>query len=199
MLNGIDVSHHNGNVNWQPIKQAGIVYAFAKVTEGVSFVDSQFANNWQGMKAAGIVRGAYHYFRALQDPQAQAANFLAHVQLEAGDMPPVVDVEGANNKTATNAQWINGLQAYLNIVQAATHRVPIIYTRASFWNPRLNNSFGNFPLWVAHYGVNKPTLPNAWTKWAFWQYTDQQPVPANGPVFDGNRFDGSVGDLNALA
>jgi lysozyme len=60
---GIDVSNHNPPVDWQAVKNANISFAFAKATEGATFKDITFARNWSGMKAAGIMRGAYHFFR----------------------------------------------------------------------------------------------------------------------------------------
>ena len=86
---GLDVSHYQGNVNWAEVKQAGMSFAYAKATEGASSVDSEFKTNWQNLKAAGLLRGAYHFFDAGVDGTSQASHFLQNVQLEAGDLPPV--------------------------------------------------------------------------------------------------------------
>ena len=90
---GIDVSSYQGSVDWAQVKGAGLVFAFAKATQGTSQVDPEFATNWSGMRAAGLVCGAYHFLDADQDPTAQAEHFLATVKLEAGDLPPVLDIE----------------------------------------------------------------------------------------------------------
>lgn len=199
MLNGIDVSHHKGQVNWNQVAQAGVVFAFAKATEGTAFVDKRFATNWQAMRDAGLIRGAFHYFRALQDPHAQADHFLANVAFQPGDLPPALDVESINNKGATHEQWVNGVQAWLDHVRQATGRQPVIYTRANFWNNKLSNAFGAFPLWVAHYEVPNPTLPNGWNQWTFWQHTDKGSVTGVNSAVDQNRFNGTLEQLQALA
>src|SRR5262249_22791906 len=62
-LKGIDVSNYQGKIDWQAVKKSGVVFAFAKATEGVDFVDKSFAANFKAMKAAGIIRGAYHFAR----------------------------------------------------------------------------------------------------------------------------------------
>ena len=98
-IQGIDVSHFQGTVNWQEVKQAGMKFAFAKATEGQSYVDSLFTNNWTNIKAAGLLRGAYHFFDAGVDGNSQAHHFLETVQVEANDLPPVIDVEAAASAT----------------------------------------------------------------------------------------------------
>ncbi len=113
-LLGIDVSHYQGVVNWGAVKAAGCSFAFAKATEGTGIVDSEFAANWSGMKAAGLARGAYHFFHPSEDAAAQASRFLATVQLQPGDLPPVIDVEVSDG--ADNATVVAGVQAWLDAV-----------------------------------------------------------------------------------
>ena len=133
---GIDVSHYQGTINWQSVKQAGIAFAFAKASDGSTGVDSQFKTNWQGMKSAGIIRGAYHFFEPTQDATAQANDFLNTVgSLQAGDLPPVIDVE--INNGVSNSQMISGVTTWLTVVQQSLGRTPMIYTVASFWNAHL--------------------------------------------------------------
>ncbi|TAE47696.1 MAG: hydrolase, partial [Oscillatoriales cyanobacterium] len=62
-IRGIDVSDYQPNVNWQAVAKGGILFAFVKSTEGATLVSQTFARNWGGIKAAGIQRGAYHFFR----------------------------------------------------------------------------------------------------------------------------------------
>ena len=80
-LQGIDVSHYQGTVDWGKVKSTGKVFAFAKATESTGSTDSQFATNWAAMKAAGVIRGAYHFFHADQDAAAQANHFLQVAQI----------------------------------------------------------------------------------------------------------------------
>jgi lysozyme len=197
-LTGIDVSHYQGTVNWGAVKAAGCSFAFAKATEGTGVGDSLFTQNWQGMKAAGLARGAYHFFHASQNAAAQASHFLATVQLSAGDLPPVIDVEISDN--AANSAIVQGVQTWLDAVEQATGVTPIIYTGTAFWNAHLNNGFGRYPLWIAHYtGAPTPApLPNGWADWTFWQYSQSLAINGVHGAADHDYFNGAPADLQAL-
>lgn len=171
---GIDVSHYQGTVDWQQVAGAGIAFAFVKATQGVSSVDSQFAVNWAGVKAAGLLRGAYHFYQPGDDPGQQAEHFLSVVQLEPGDLLPVLDVETLGSQTAS--QIVQGIGTWLQTVQAAVGRAPIVYTAPGFWNGLGTQQFGTYPLWVAEYGCSSPKLPAGWTSWDFWQYSESGSV-----------------------
>lgn len=194
---GIDVSHYQGAINWQSVKQAGTAFAFAKATDGGSDVDSQFKNNWQGMKSAGVIRGAYHFFEPTQDATAQANNFVRTVEsLQPGDLPPVIDVEVNNG--VSNSQMIDSVTTWLAIVQQSLNRTPMIYTMASFWNAHLSSNFGDYPLWVAHYNVASPTIPQGWSNWEFWQHSQSGSVSGVTGSVDLDWFNGSLSDLMAF-
>ena len=197
-LIGIDVSHFQGAVNWAEVRGAGCAFAFAKATESTSIVDSEFATNWNGIKAAGLVRGAYHFFRAEQDGVAQANHFLQTVQLEAGDLPPVIDIE--LNDGVTGSALIAGVGNWIDTVAQATGMTPLIYTNTPFWDEYMNDGFGKFPLWIAHYtGAPAPQpLPKGWTNWTFWQYSQSLSIPGVNGNADHNRFNGAQADLQAL-
>ena len=191
---GIDVSHFQGTINWPSVKQAGVSFAFAKATDGTSSIDSQFKTNWQSMKTEGIIRGAYHFFEPTGDATEQANNFVNEVgSLQASDLPPVIDVEVNNG--VSNSGMISGLTTWLNIVQQSLGRQPMIYTLASFWNAHLNNQFGDYPLWVAHYDVQSPTIPEGWSSWEFWQHSQSGSVSGVTGNVDLDYFNGSLADL----
>src|SRR5262249_5104026 len=78
-LEGVDVSHWDGAIDWSKVAGSGRAFAIAKATEGTSFLDPQFHTNWTGMKSAGLVRGAYHFFRPADSGVAQADWFLSSV------------------------------------------------------------------------------------------------------------------------
>jgi len=199
---GVDVSGYQGSsINWSTVKAAGRVFGFAKATEGTGFIDGSFAHNWPGMRNAGVLRGAYHFFRPSVDGAEQADYFVNQIDaqggLAAGDLPPVADVEVSDNIGA--ATVIARLQAFLDRVQARTGRVPLIYTANFFWGSYLGNpNFSGYPLWVANYGPSCPYLPNAWTQWKFWQYADNASVNGIGSV-DGDMFNGTLAELRAWA
>ena len=88
---GIDVSRHQGKIDWKAVAAAGATFAYIKATEGGSHVDQRFPENWSGAKAAGIRRGAYHFFNPRTPVQKQVTLFKSTVTLGAGDLPPVLD------------------------------------------------------------------------------------------------------------
>ena len=210
---GIDVSNHNGgSIDWHAVKSSDISFAFAKATEGGDYVDKFFAHNWKQMKEAGVIRGAYHFFRPLKDPKQQAENFLAQVKstLEPDDLPPVLDVEHYPEKVAREWQQISlnqrleCVEEWLEIVHQATGMKPIIYTSPSFWKEYMNNLpiLTEYPLWLAHYTRNEePNVPaNNWggNGWTFWQYTENGTAPGIAGKVDRNRFNGSFEGLVAF-
>ena len=181
-------------MNWPQVKQAGIAFAFARATYGITEVDSSFKDNWQGMKDAGIIRGAYHFFLAADDPARQADFFINTVgSLDPDDLPPVIDVESDSGVSKT---LVADVQTWLNTVAQGLGRTPIIYTAPSYWNSNMNSDFGKYPLWVAEYGVSEPRTVNGWTDWTFWQYSSTGKVGGVGNTVDLDYYNGNA--LTAL-
>jgi lysozyme len=199
---GVDVSNHNGYINWHQVAEAGIDFAFAKATEGTGFIDAFFQRNWVGMKDAGILRGAYHYFRPGLDPVHQADNFLRQVRsLADGDLQPMLDVEEADGMQA--GMIAAGAKVWINAVEAALGRNVIIYTYPWFWQSQMRNTqlFSHSqPLWIARYGI-KPEEPlvGGWPFYSFWQYTDKGWVAGVTGQVDRDRFNGSLENLRKFA
>jgi lysozyme len=169
---GLDVSHYQGTVSWTSVAHKGYKFAFIKATEGASSTDPEFSANWTGAKVAGLIRGAYHYYDPGSDPQQQAEHFLSTVWpngLELGDLPPALDIETTGGQSAEEV--VKGIQVWLSLVQQRTLRIPILYTNRGFWDGLATQQFGDYPLWVAEYGVAAPSLPAGWSKWDFWQFS----------------------------
>jgi lysozyme len=193
-LSGIDVSYYQGDVDWQAVKAAGVTFAFARATYGSSKVDPKFSTYWPAIKAAGMVRGTYHFYVSSDDPTAQANFFVSTVgSLGLDDLPPVLDVEAGSGTT----NLVSGVQTWLDIVEQKLERTPMIYTGPSFWNEYMTGGFGSYPLWVAEYGVSAPKQTNGWSTWAFWQYSESGSVAGISPV-DLDYFNGSADDLRAF-
>lgn len=195
LLPGIDVSHWQGAIDWPRVADDGVAFAFIKATEGGDYVDPAFAANWAGAAQAGVMRGAYHFYRPQTDAAAQAEHFLRTVQLRAGDLPPVLDVEVTDGRSASAIAA--GVRTWLETVERATGRRPIVYTRAGFWN-QVGGGFGAYPLWVAHYGVASPAIPADWARWTFWQHSDTGRVAGIGGDVDLDWFTGGWEELRAL-
>lgn len=202
LARGIDVSKSQGMVSWPAVKEAGYVFAYVKATDGETYVDPTFPQNWSGAASAGLLRGAYHFFRAEDSPQAQAEFFWRTVG-ENGDLPLVVDVE--QNMGEPIPTLLSNLTQLLEEIQQLSGRKPMIYTDPGFWNGLGASNFGDFPLWVADYppaGVLTPTVPIGWTSWDFWQYygplsnaTDYVEVPGVTCPVDLDVFNSSAASL----
>lgn len=194
---GIDVSHYQGAVDWNQVHQAGMSFAFAKATEGLSYVDPEFAANWSGMLAAGLIRGAYHFYDPEADASQQAAHFLAIVgEIGPNDLPPVLDVETTNG-VAGSTVWA-GARTWLSTVAQATGRTPILYTSPSFWNASSPDpTLVSYPLWLADYAAT-PTLPNGFAAWTFWQHSQTGSVAGVTGSVDLDVFNGPVAALLAF-
>ncbi len=206
MIEGVDVSDKQGVINWRAVASGGKSFAFIRVTDGLQYRDKQFAANWSGAKSAGLLRGGYQYFEPTQNPIAQADMMLSMMgPLVSGDLPPTLDVEtlsaapGGGGGPASLSATADGVAAWVDHVARATGMNPIVYTYPSFWAQLPPRGIERKAmLWAAHWGVPRPTVPGAWKRWAFWQYTSTGSVPGiQGPV-DLDRFEGSAIDLRLI-
>ncbi len=193
---GIDVSHYQGTVSWPEVFQAGIEFAFAKATDGLTWTDPQFAVNWRAMKAAGLLRGAYHFFEPADDAAGQAQFFLDTVQFTAGDLPPALDVETLGS--SATALW-DGVETWLQTVAAATNVQPFLYVDPAFANANLiPASLAAYPLWIADYGVAEPALPAGWSSWLIWQHSQSGTISGITGAVDLDQLDGPIAKLVVL-
>ncbi len=207
MLEGIDVSHHQGPIDWRTVANAGKSFAFIRLSDGAAYRDPSFATNWAGAKAAGLTRGAYQFFRPTESPVAQADLLLSTMgRLQDGDLPPTLDVETLCAAPATQcaggasaAATADAIGVWVDRVTRATGMTPILYTSPGFWSQLPARSIEKQTIpWIAHWNVASPTVPGAWRRWAFWQYSDKGQVPGiQGPV-DLDRFEGSAVTLRLL-
>ena len=211
-ITGIDVSSHNGPIDWPTAAASGISFAYAKTTDGITFIDPSFKTNWAGIVAAGLFVGGYHFFEPNDAPTAQADNYLADISSVNGGTPvlgpgclaPALDVE--TSKTFTPAQIGAAVQTWLNVVAAATGRTPIVYTGTPFWNSSVFAGIPTVssPLWLAQY-PNPPvpaaphSLPNPWSSHLIWQWSESATVPGVTGHVDADLFNGSLADLQAFA
>ena len=198
-LRGIDVSAWQGVIDWQAVAGDGIQFAFVRASHGLDGGDPYFAENWAGTKANGIVRGAYQYFTPEADTLAQADLLLATMgPLLPGDLPPVLDIEdhgglSASALAAEAARW-------LDHVEAAIGRKPLIYTGKYFWQDHVgSDAFAEHPLWVAQWGVTCPDLPSPWARWTFQQTSATGSIAGVGGDVDTDLFNGTLAELGALA
>jgi lysozyme len=190
-IHGIDVSKYQSIIAWEEVKamrvnNIQVGFAFIKATEGIDNTDPQFRRNWKKAKSANITRGAYHFFIASKDGKMQAQNFIKRVDLETGDLRPVLDVEQLNSTTITQLKaevrkWLETVENYYGVV-------PIIYTNVDFYINNLGSEFDKYPLWVAHY--YEAQQPRIKRDWAFWQHSDRGNINGITSKVDFNVFKG---------
>ena len=201
IVKGVDVSHYDGTIDWAAVHGAGIAFAFMKATESTGFADPQFAANWNGAGANGVIRGAYHFFRASADATAQADYFVQQAGVPAaGDLPLTIDLETLDGVAA--ATVASDALTFLARVETKSGRKPIVYTSASFLSSIGSPAgFGAYTLWVANWQVSCPKLPSPpWSDWTFWQ--DSATATVNGipaTAVDSDQFNGTLADLQAFA
>jgi lysozyme len=200
-VHGIDVSSYETSIDWAMAKASGVDFAFIRVSDGLQHRDAKFATYWPGAKAAGVMRGAYQFFRPAQDPIAQAQLLLdAMGPRMPGDLPPVIDVETTSGLAP--AQVEASVRAWVDHVTGAIGRRPIIYAGYYSWQDYTGNAnLTSSPLWHAQYtSAACPNIPTPWTRWLFWQHSSTGTVPGVlGEPTDMNVFDGTLDELRAFA
>ena len=199
-LEGIDVSHWQGAIDWAKVAGAGKRFAIIKATDSVDFFDDRYVYNHANAKANGLWTGAYHFARPDATPGdavAEANWFASHIALSAGDLVPALDLEQNGGLSVTALQtWV---KAFLDRVTSVTGVRPMIYTSPNFWKNSMGDSRaladdGYKTLWVAHWGVSSPTVPaQNWGGhgWTFWQYTSDGSVPGISTRVDLDRYNGT--------
>lgn len=199
-IHGIDVSYAQGKIDWPQVSamqedSVRVHFAFIKATEGLLTVDPYFKRNWREGAKAGILCGAYHYFRPKKNGLWQARFFLQNVKLEKGDLPAVVDIEVLDGVSPEKMR--RELRAFITKIEKTTSAKPIIYTGISFYRDYLAGHFEGYPLWIAHYYQQKLQLPES-ANWWFWQHSDIARVNGINHAVDFNAFKGDRLDLENL-
>jgi lysozyme len=195
-VHGIDLSRHQSKVNWDAVAAEGIHFAFVKATEGRRYSDTFYCRNWSEMKRVGIKRGAYHFFRPSIDPKEQADNFIAAVDMQYGDLPPVVDVEMDDDMPREEVS--KQLKTWLYLVELKYSIRPIIYTHYKFYNKFIAGEFDKYPIWIAKYGSSEAPRLGGAARWWFWQYGNKGKVKGIDGYVDLNVFYDSKEELDKI-
>ena len=196
---GIDVSRFQGTIDWQKVKNSGVVYAYIQISRSVTDLDAKFAYNWRRAKEVGILRGAYQRFQPDQDVALQAQIFLDKLgPYQEGDLPPMLDVE--DDGGLTGAQIANRVNQWMDRVEPVVGVTPLIYTGFYFWRAQVGSAdLSRHPRWIANYGATCPLVPQAWTRWTLHQYSSSAMIPGiTENTVDVNKFNGTLEQLKAL-
>jgi lysozyme len=195
---GVDVSHHQGRIDWAAVAQSGVSFAFVKASEGTDFRDRRFSQNWQAARAAGIVVGAYHFFTFCSEGREQARHFRSVVPAEPGALPPAVDVEFAGNcrSWTSEAQIQAELVAFVAEIERTFGRSPVLYTTEDAFRRVIPPELHDRRFWLRDL-FGEPASPTG--RFWIWQYSDSGSIPGiRGPV-DLNVFGGSTAEWSAWA
>lgn len=197
-LYGIDVSHYQGRIDWEPVMKIQdsfpVSFVFVRATAGKDLEDRKFKENWKALKENSIYRGAYHYYRPDENSIQQAINFINTVKLEKGDLPPVLDIENVPSTQSIDSLKL-GLKRWLNRVENHYKIKPILYSGEDFYNRFLYEDFEEYTIWIANYRFLKETIE---PDWKFWQFTDKASVPGCLTAVDVNIFNGDSLQLKKL-
>lgn len=192
-VRGIDVSHHQGQIDWPKVKQSGIEFAYIKATEGRSLKDEAFDRNWTEAKKVGIYRGAYHYFLPKVPVEAQVNHFLSTVRLGKGDLPPALDLE--EEQGYSKAEIRDSSLKWLKLVEKRTGIRPILYTMPKYAIAYLDKDFGKYPLWMAKLNWFWLKPPSFWSDWTIWQYSHHGRIDGISEEVDLNYFHSTSSQL----
>ena len=196
-IHGIDVSRHQGNIDWRAVAQAGTRFAYIKATDGGDYLDPNFRSNWEQARAAGIPRGAYHFVYWCRPASEQVAWFAANVPAEADALPPVLDLEWNNGSSCKHSlsreEVLAKVRVLLAGMEAHTGKVPVIYTDINFHRDVLEGVQIDNPMWLRSTAA-QPHERFSNRPFTFWQYTQTGTVPGIRTEVDRNAWYGSESD-----
>lgn len=215
---GIDVSKHQGVVNWQDLYMCcnadggvngkyqknskfiqPVFFAVVKSTQGKTLRDKRFESNFAEAKRCGMIRGAYHFLTMNVSGKEQAAYFIANTQLESGDLPPILDLEKntAEGRQVSNnefSQIIPIAKEWISEIRKHYGVAPIIYTNMNIYKTFVSADpeLRKYDLWIANPGSTRPDVPNC----ILWQFSHNGKI--NGipdSRVDLNLFKGNYAEL----
>lgn len=198
---GFDISHYQNkeDIKWDSLsignKTISLEFVVMRATMGNRNADKNFDEFWSSAKEHNLIRGAYHFYRADEDPVIQANNFLENVKLESGDLPPVLDIEKIP-KSKSKEKLIEDLKIWCKIVEETYGEKPIIYTYYHYYKDFLRGEFDGYPIWLANY--NDVPEPSPEDQWDFWQFTEKGIVYGINSKIDLNIYNGGVWSLKSL-
>ncbi len=205
-VNGMDVSGYQGNVAWQTAYNNGARFAYVKATEGTSYINPYFSQQYNGSYNVGMIRGAYHFAHPNSSSGATQANYFASHgggwSADGKTLPPALDIEynpsGATCYGLSQSSMVSWIRDFSNTIKAKYNKYPMIYTTFDWWNTCTGNSSAfasTNPFWIAIYRSTPPTsIPAGSATWTMWQNADSGTFPG-----DQDKFNGAYTQLQALA
>jgi lysozyme len=190
-IKGIDISHHQNNIDWNKVSKENYSFVYMKATEGEDYVDSLFETNWTQTSDNNLYKGAYHYFKITSTGKDQANNFIKTVPKEKNCLPPVVDIE-ENGLSVEN--FNKELSDYISILEEHYNQKVIIYTVYSLYDEYIKGNYKNNQIWIRDI-VKNPSIDE---EWLIWQYSNRGHVDGIDTYVDLNVFNGTKNDFMSL-
>lgn len=190
-FDGIDVSRHNGVIDWKTVRRyhKNIKYVYVKATEGTGHTDRRYLENARQAHRRGFKVGIYHYFTSRSSAHEQFNWFRSQANQTWQDLVPIVDVEEFRG-WKSKQQLQDSLMVFTRLVKKHYNKLPIIYTHQNFYNTYLNPRFNRHYLFIAAYRRNAPVIHGA--KYDLWQFTDKGRVKGIKGFVDLSSFSKSM-------
>ncbi|MGF7006741.1 glycoside hydrolase family 25 protein [Aminobacter sp. BE322] len=199
-VHGVDVSRWQGEIDWPKLRTQGANFAYIKATDGGDHLDPMFKENWREAGAAGLRRGAYHFFYWCRTAGEQADWFIRNVPRVEGALPPVIDVEyngeSSCKRRLSRETIIEKMQVFMDRLERYYGQRPIIYTAPDFYRDNLQGEFLDYPFWLRAV-AQPPSKVYPGRKWVFWQYSGSGLSHGVEGKIDLNVFYGNEDTWNA--
>jgi lysozyme len=198
-VRGIDLSHHQGIVDWNTLRNERLAFAYIKATEGGTYQDPLFTKNWEEAKRIGLARGAYHFFTFCRSGEEQAKNFISTVPVDVQALPPAIDFEFAGNcdDRPQPAALLKELTVFIKILERTYRKRPLLYAGYDSYNAYLKGNVVSYNIWMRDV-FRKPHLPEG-TDWTLWQYAENGHVNGIEGLVDLDVFNGSQPSFDEFA
>lgn len=199
-VKGVDVSHHNGNLNWKQLKNEGVTFAYIKSTEGTSHLDTKYSENYEHAKQADVKIGTYHFYTFGLDGALQAKHFIRHSTVSSTDLIPAIDVEHSpTNRYSNDKDYIQNVIDELLKLEAELYayfgKRPLIYTNKDCHKLYIENNFPENYIWMSDLH-NEPQVKD--DNWIVWQFSHTGKIDGINTEIDLNYFRYSFRNLNLL-
>ncbi|MET3853584.1 lysozyme [Rhizobium sp. OAE497] len=201
-VHGVDVSRWQGDIDWVTLRSQGANFAYIKSTDGGDHLDPMFRTNWQRAKAAGMKRGAYHFFYWCRTAGEQADWFIRNVPRDPDALPPVIDVEwngeSSCKRRPSPERVVEKMQVFMDKLERHYGKRPIIYTAPDFYRDNLRGQFQNHPFWLRSVAAH-PAQVYPGRRWMLWQYSGSGLSQGVEGKIDLNVFHGSEAEWHEFA
>ncbi|WPO42027.1 GH25 family lysozyme [Tardiphaga sp. 42S5] len=199
-IQGVDVSHYNGSIDWKRVSKSRIAFAYMKATEGANFVDETFDRNWKESKQSGIVRGGYHVFNFCKSAKEQFENIKAVIPKDRDALPIAIDVQWVGAPKLVGQARCNDVKAIKDavadlekLISLEYGKKPLLHGFSQTFKDIIDDSFLSNSVWLQDYkktGADGPSLQGK-NAWSIWQFSSEAVVPGIKSKVGLNAFYGT--------